>query len=478
MLRINRYLQSNNKILKFSKLTIVKRCIISCGIGRKNINCTKINHQNLSHMRFHIYMLICIFSFLTGLECSAYDVLEYIDFTTGERCERDRSDENYKCRIQEREDGLIDLYIPGGYVKRDECQPGAERVSVGGVYEVNEPGLPVYPSLYLEIPMPLHFDDRSSLELVEGTYVDIPNVTPMGSYARIAAGNGHCTVIPIEPYTGFKPVALYELESYAKTGWPYDTFIVHPVQYDYENKVMRAYSKMTFRRTLIESDKPEGMYADFATAEKVKGELPVGNQYTVTDAGDGSITVELNWAYIKRYPFFTGHEVWEFTDGWLTSDSENDPYLPGITVTIPRLEDEGLNSLHVESAEYADFENTLCAPSYRFSDYLGDDVIKGTITPYDGFKPAAIIGGAPAAAEDANAVSFRIRPIAYDLNNRTMRAYRKLVLRRGAQSGVSETATDNADDVYYTIDGRIEPSPAQGRVYIRCRAGRYEKVVF
>lgn len=431
-------------------------------------------------MKFNVYMLICALSILSGMEFGSYGqrLEEYIDFATGQRCERDRSDENYKCRIVEREDGLIDIYVPGGYVERDECQPDAERVLVGGVYQVNEPGLPVYPSPYIEIPVPLHFDGKNSLEFVEGIYIDIPNISPMGCYAHIASDDRHCTVIPIEPYAGFKPAEHCEIESYARTGHHYDTYAIYPVQYDYENKVMRAYSKMSFRRTLIESDKPQGMYADFATAQKVKGELPAGEQYIVTEANDGSIVVELNWAYVKRYPFFTSHEVWEFTDGWLTSDSESDPYLPGITVTIPRSEEADMNSLHVESAEYVDFANTLCAPSYRFSDYLGDDVIKGAIAPYDGFKPTAIVADSQATAADGNAVSFRIRPLAYDLTNHTMRAYRKIVLRRGPQAGVSEIATDNASDVYYTIDGRIEPAPAKGRVYIRCRAGRYEKVVF
>lgn len=327
-------------------------------------------------MRFNVYMLVCALSILSGMEFGSYGqrLEEYIDFATGERCEKLGVDTVYKTIVAF--EGLSICKIAYDYPER--C-----KICISG------PGL-----------KPL---------IVNG----------VDGYDG-GRGSPRPAITATEIYTG---------------------------------------------------------YADIATAQKVYGDNPSSDEFTITAIDDKSYRVKINWVRIETYDFMKDYEWWRITGSRDNPGEYGDPLLPALELTFNKSENPELNKLYADNVEYTDFPNSPCTPMFYLPSCYDEEALFDPILPYDGFKPASIVG--PSYAKDKKTLTFEFYPVAYDLNNNTIRVYHSFTLHRGEASLVQLTQSDDpAADVYYTIDGRIDPSPAKGRVYIRCRAGRYEKIVF
>ena len=225
-------------------------------------------------------------------------------------------------------------------------------------------------------------------------------------------------------------------------------------------------------------------YADFLTGTKhdidIDYSAPPVN-FTYFENEYGILTVKIDGAIINTDPCQPDAEEWWIWPGY-TPRNWGKPMIPLIEIPVIQSENPEMNVLTLEEADYIDFDNTICMSPYAeiaYSDNGGCCTVE-PYTPYTGFFPENITDGKLHEIKNPdNSTGLIIRPVQYDHEKKTMRAYRYLKFRRGTSSGIH--ITDNESDItptYLSIDGCRVDNPIKGRIYIECKGNRRNKIIF
>ena len=159
------------------------------------------------------------------------------------------------CTKELLEDGyLVTWDFTEVYLRKDEDFPGCVFWRYAGFMDTFEAGTPAFQYLinWLEVG-----DLTSSpVKIVESNYVDYNYQLSPAIPAQPISQHPYEEVkrIPIVPYEGFLPESIIKELGVSKdaTG-SYVGFIVYPFQYDYEQQIIRAYTKIVYKVTLSDS---------------------------------------------------------------------------------------------------------------------------------------------------------------------------------------------------------------------------------
>lgn len=140
--------------------------------------------------------------------------------------------------------------------------------------------------------------------------------------------------------------------------------------------------------------------------------------------------------------------------------------------------------------EYVDFDNiNLATNSYYIEPYT-NEFIYGDPEPYEGFWPEDCTSPVYPKMNgrdqyDRKLVKYEFHPVQYDYENKIARVYRKMTFKRVPAayiSGVENFENDPNNgyftELYYTIDGRPEPNPKEGKIYLVNRNGQWSKIIY
>lgn len=186
----------------------------------------------------------------------------FVDVWTGEKKIKEIDEEKDAYTLEMKENGIIEVSLPGIEVLYEEDCPGKELWTIVGgrwfYYQAcDEPTLPWIELNRLDMePYPEYYD----FKLLDSEYVDFPDIDCMWPCFIPDAIGVDPVFHPYLPYTGFYPENIFRSEHYQlndeKTNRPYGSFVYlrfDPVQYDSENMVMRVHRKIRVQRILPET---------------------------------------------------------------------------------------------------------------------------------------------------------------------------------------------------------------------------------
>ena len=173
---------------------------------------------------------------------------EFIVYETGERIIAEHAMDDGTDFYEEDADGVIEIWYGGCFVNHPDIWPGSESYEIfGSEGEKRYLGKPDFEW------WPIHFEDcgdpeRNYFYLLgfETLEWKCEEMTPAIIYKEEEGVFNRYTE-PITPYEGFWPKEIIDPEVIVDPYWG-PTFHFCPFQYDYQNKVVRAYKKIRFKR--------------------------------------------------------------------------------------------------------------------------------------------------------------------------------------------------------------------------------------
>lgn len=229
-------------------------------------------------------------------------------------------------------------------------------------------------------------------------------------------------------------------------------------------------------------------YVNFKTGEISPREYSsdIDKDYIINQYENGDVEVIVNGAYIfpaKRYDSIYEEKdlVWRIPGAGLLGDV-GAPALPTIMFTIKRFYDPGLDELYLAECDYRDY----IVEHYGAVQWPQADCIDCPereympLIPYVGFRPEKqfSVTFRSGLFQDPTILHMTVVPMQYKYDTMTLRAYSRMLFKRGEPSGTATIEEDADSSVYYTIDGRPEPNPTKGGVYIRADRNGPKKVIF
>lgn len=217
-------------------------------------------------------------------------------------------------------------------------------------------------------------------------------------------------------------------------------------------------------------------YANFITGEKEKS-VPTGDYgYKYLEYPDGRVEINVNGAVVKNIDVNNDSELWSIVGGSMNADEFGDPLVPMITLLLEKSDDESFNNFELIEAQYVDFPDSKCITEFYLEDDCGE-IVYDPLIPYSGIKPARLFDVYESKL-NKNFLCLEIYPVKYDYEHKIMRAYNKIRLMRGQDSGISEIISNQTMDEFYTIDGFLSVKPIKGQFYIRKRGNEYKKILY
>lgn len=187
----------------------------------------------------------------------------FVDVWTGEKKIKEIDKEKDAYTLEMKENGIIEVTLPGIQVLYEDDCPGKELWTiVGGDWPYStmsgEPPLPWISSIRLDMePYPEYYD----FKLLDSEYVDFSDIDCMWPRFVPDAIGWDPFFYPYLPYTGFYHENIFRSSYHYQlndeiTNRPYGSFVnlyFYPVQYDSENMVMRVHRKIRVQRILPET---------------------------------------------------------------------------------------------------------------------------------------------------------------------------------------------------------------------------------
>lgn len=173
----------------------------------------------------------------------------YIDFKTGNRCLKEVSPASPGINYKEDSNGIITAEIEGAYIVTDPYAPEYESWEIAGAmqYWALEKPIVVFDNYYMSS---YEKADNIDVELIDCTYIDIPNAKCMPYYLLPDCDSEYVLYDVITPYEGFYPETVSSLRNSTFEDDEGRLYLdIFPIQYDYVNKTMRCYSMMKFKRS-------------------------------------------------------------------------------------------------------------------------------------------------------------------------------------------------------------------------------------
>ena len=176
-----------------------------------------------------------VLNLLTGEVREGYDVAEPVE------------------TVESLEDGfLVTWDFTEVYLIKDDDFPNSVLWRVAGFMNTFEAGTPAFQ--YLIDWQKVENQSPSSMKIVESNYVDfnyqlapaIP-LQPIGPHPYDEVER-----TPISPYEGFMPDSIVKDLGY-KNSDSYLGYYISPFQYNYEQQIVRAYTKIVYKVTLSDS---------------------------------------------------------------------------------------------------------------------------------------------------------------------------------------------------------------------------------
>ena len=128
----------------------------------------------------------------------------------------------------------------------DDTFAGASMIRIDGFGlggEIETPALPLKIDRF-SVP-----SKKSKIIIIDSAYIELPmEISPVRPAKQIICdeGYGHNEIPPIKPYHGFFPKCVVSNSLYAyRTSFIADIHVT-PVQYDYQNKMVRIFSKLSY----------------------------------------------------------------------------------------------------------------------------------------------------------------------------------------------------------------------------------------
>lgn len=236
-----------------------------------------------------------------------------------------------------------------------------------------------------------------------------------------------------------------------------------------------------------------GDYIDFATGQRCDdpAHRPLWRSgYEIRQTDDNEITIVSNYALVATWEMQPSTEYWDIPGSFYNKDFDACPLIPIIKYTVNKHELDELNSFHIESLDYVDFHEVNCMAGWAVWDPTSEssrnDVYDSSLTrsihiegirPYSGFFPSD--RDLLHVIDTTDNYDLFITPLQYDMENQVMRVNRKIIIRRGSEeSSVSDFNMDDEQCTYYSLDGRIEPNPIKGNIYIKKSGDNFSKIIF
>lgn len=224
-------------------------------------------------------------------------------------------------------------------------------------------------------------------------------------------------------------------------------------------------------------------YVDFKTGEISPREYSTDIDYVINKYENGDVEVIVNGAYIFRaneFDFVADEKdvVWLTSGGSLARYDVGQPNIYFLKFSIKRSFEPELNKLYLAECDYRDY----IVENYGAVQWLEADCIDcpereyAPLIPYEGFRPE--IQFHTSSTDDPTILAMTVFPMKYNYETKTLRAYSRMLFKRGEPSGTATIEEDADSSVYYTIDGRPEPNPTKGGVYIRTDRNGPKKVIF
>lgn len=218
-------------------------------------------------------------------------------------------------------------------------------------------------------------------------------------------------------------------------------------------------------------------YANFSTGVYDEDKyLPNGQMdYTVDFISDNEFEVTFNGAYIFESKVGNNSEQWVIRNS-MENGVFGDPYLPIVPIILDNqnLTEDDRYDLISSSEVY--FDDVDCSPV--FADVDANEMTHwDPIVPYNGYKPFDFYY--VNKSQYTGDYIFYVYPLAYNWEDRVMRAYYKLRFKKhGDFNCIKEHYLYDQNEIYYSIDGNVIATPKKGNLYIKCSNGLYSKVIY
>ncbi len=191
---------------------------------------------------------------------ASVDAQQVINLLTGEVREgSDAAEPVYTEKLLD--DGyLVTWMFSEAIVSPDNVFQGCVMWNVPGFMQQLASGTPAFPfqNDWLEI-----FDSTPTMEIVECKYMDYSYQLAPAIPAQPISSNPYSEVprLPITPYEGFLPVSPVEdLGTSKMMGHREVCYRIIPIQYNYEQQIIRAYTRISYKVSLATTDIEELRY--------------------------------------------------------------------------------------------------------------------------------------------------------------------------------------------------------------------------
>lgn len=239
----------------------------------------------------------------------------------------------------------------------------------------------------------------------------------------------------------------------------------------------------------IAKSQNEWTYVDFSNGERHKISPTDDKCFSIKELDGGIVDIDIEGAYVFSHVNSPDKEYWEIGDQiWsrLIDLDSSTAQLPAIQYEFLLGDNENPNNIKVIDYDRITIPNVDFMGALMRVDLLTPDgsdpdyALK--VFPYDGECPDFFIETESVSTyidkyKKCHCI-ITILPVRYNSVTKEAYVYRHLRLQRTDPASVDLTEIETSDAVYHTIDGRVEPSPETGRIYIRSIGSKREKIVY
>lgn len=248
--------------------------------------------------------------------------------------------------------------------------------------------------------------------------------------------------------------------------------------------VMKRFGIIAFMMcAFIAGRAAEYTYISYETGTHFTSSETIAPTWEITEQGDDYFisTFQCSCAINQESYYYPGTLTWRIP-GFGLNDIAGEPEIPGYypQYTLP----DGYDWCEIEIIEtqYSDFSCTLSPAIPVVADT--EPQYTAEITPYSGFFPTGITEYySPGHYRGNRVMNIGLRPVQYDYENKTVRAYSKITYKvkyltempAGIHSAVVNS--DNSDATYYNLQGQPVAQPQSGTLYIVKRGDKVTKEI-
>lgn len=201
-------------------------------------------------MKYFILILISTFSSLCGQAQQFLHLKSGVLTTAHSKALPTRE-------VEMLEDGYVVTYhFDGAVIQSDELYSGTViwKVDGFGMNQISGDPCTLLRNDMVAVPA----GETAKVEVIDSAYIDFSYELSPARQPQIDSDNSYYTkqnVIPITPYDGLKPANIaFNSGTQSYRGQKLCQVTVSPIQYDYNNKVIRAYTSITYKVSFVSEE--------------------------------------------------------------------------------------------------------------------------------------------------------------------------------------------------------------------------------